>query len=103
MIRRKAICATAVMASASSNMISLKLPNDGVSPAFGAAEKICFVPNFLISRMLHVPLIANLRTSKRLDLFPNNIDASIITSIQLKYHLPYTLIAVDLPRQCQYR
>ena len=43
-IRRKAICATDVIASASSRTISLKPPIEGESLAFGAAENICLVP-----------------------------------------------------------
>lgn len=50
MMRLKAICATAVMASASSSIMSLKLPNEGVSPAFGIEEKICFVPSIVDQR-----------------------------------------------------
>lgn len=44
MIRRRAICAVAVMASASSRMISLKAPSDEPEVDDGARENICFVP-----------------------------------------------------------
>jgi hypothetical protein len=43
MIRRSAICAVAVMASASSRIINLKAPNPDPD-VWGAMEKICLVP-----------------------------------------------------------
>lgn len=44
MIRRSAICAVAVIASASSRMINLKEPRDEPDFVAGATENICFVP-----------------------------------------------------------
>jgi hypothetical protein len=45
MIRRRAICAVEVMASASSRMISLKEAREELpEPDCGPMEKICFVP-----------------------------------------------------------
>lgn len=38
---------------------------------------------------------------KRLDLFPHNIDTSIVGSIQLQHLLPYILCAVDLSCECE--
>ena len=49
-ILRRAICATAVIASASSRTINLKPPKEAVEPGVGMAEKICFVPDEMFSK-----------------------------------------------------
>ena len=74
MMRRRAIWAVAVMASASSRMMSLNVASDE-SPALGAAAKICFVLlNVLIcSRTTSIPLSSDALSSKticRMFLFP---------------------------------
>lgn len=38
-------------------------------------------------------------TGKGLDLFSNNIDATVVTGIELQYHLPHILAAVYTPRE----
>ena len=43
-MRRRAICAVEVIASASSRMMSLKLAREAWEDGSGAAVKICFVP-----------------------------------------------------------
>lgn len=48
-MRRRAICAVEVMASASSRMISLKWAREAWEEEVGAAVKICFVPGAFVS------------------------------------------------------
>ena len=73
MILRNAICAVAVMASASSRMMSLKELMEAVL-AVGAAVKICFVPVFRMST--RVPT-----TGHGQDLLANVLICSRTTSI----------------------
>ena len=49
MMRRKAICAVDVMASASSRMMSLKEVIEEESEVLAAEVKICFVPALFVS------------------------------------------------------
>ena len=50
---------------------------------------------------LHPP--AAIRTCKRLDLLSNDLYTSVVTSVELKNHLPHVVIAVYLSRQSQDR
>lgn len=96
-ILRNAICATEVIASASSRTMSLKLPNEGVSPALGAAENICFVPDHTTIIMGNSSFCFLTRTRKCLDLLPYHINASVVTGIELQYHLAHIPVSIYSP------
>lgn len=79
-------------------MISLKLPNEGLSPPFGIVEKICLVPFDFPSVYFYLSMLpAPLHTSKRLDLLPDDINTSIIASVEFKNHLSYIFTAIYSP------
>jgi len=63
-------------------MMSLKAPREDVLAA-GALEKICFVPTEIISFLLaRLETRSSVRrTREGLDLFSDNFNASVITSI----------------------
>ena len=63
--------------------MSLKLPKEGVSPAFGAAENICFVPDQNLAPCRTAILIVISLTRKCLYLLSNHVNTPVITSIEL--------------------
>ena len=80
MIRRSAICAAEVMASASSSMMSLKAPRPDFDGVCVAAEKICFV--------LAKVLICSRTTS-----MPRSSDALSSRTICRTFFAPYICLA----------
>ena len=95
-IRRSAICAVAVMASASSSMMSLNVAR-GDESAAGAEEKICLVlEKVLICSLVCVRHHEDHRYSFSL---PNDVNASIIRRIELKNHLTHVLVPVYPSRE----
>lgn len=63
--------------------MSLKLPKEGVSPAFGAAENICLVPDQESAPCTTASHVLISLTRKRFYLLSNYVNASVITSIEL--------------------
>lgn len=84
----------------------MKLARDELLAAWGAIEKICFVPVRTTGQLSVQAAIFNLkrckeqeeeRTGKRLDLFSDDVNATVITGIQLQHHLSHILRAVYPP------
>jgi hypothetical protein len=86
-------------------MISLKPARAELpSVAAGAMEKICFVPlkRSISTRLsLHLSIPYDDHTSKGFDLFSNNVNATVVTSIEFKHHLPHILRAIYPPGESE--
>jgi hypothetical protein len=96
MMRRRAICAADVMASASSRMINLKEARDDLPVVGGAIENICFVPARRLKSVCARTFssIAGLLTRESLDLFSNNVNSSIVTCVEFQHHLSHVFGAI---------
>lgn len=88
------------MASASSRMISLKELMDAVSD-IGAAVNICLVPDVLAQHMGFCQIGVIQHTGECFDLFPHDINASVVTGVEFQDHLAHVLHAINSPRQGQ--
>jgi len=94
-MRRRAICAVEVMASASSRMMSLKEAIEEGEVVVGVMEKICLVPGWRVQTFRVFIEGGCRRTCKRLDLLAYHIDTSIVAGVELEDHLAHILGAID--------
>ena len=103
-IRRSAICAVDVMASASSRTINLNDARDEpLEVVGGPIEKICFVPRRHQPCPHPIRMTESARTRKSLDLLANYVNASVITSVEFQHHLSHVFTPIYPPCQRQNR
>lgn len=74
--------------------MSLNDASDDLLAAGGAIEKICFVPRRARLSLYPSPFNTGKRTCESFDLFSDNINSSIITSIEFKDHLSHVFCTV---------
>jgi hypothetical protein len=54
-----------------------------------------------LARHTHSPIVQIAHTGKRLDLFSDNVDTTVVTGVQLQHHLPHVFFAIYPSRESE--